>query len=51
MNILYIDILRHFLYNITNKVQRPFPEMGLGASVPKWRVSKVIITIQNNYDK
>lgn len=26
-----------------NKVQRPFPEMGLGASAPKWRVPKIII--------
>ena len=32
-----------------NKVQRPFPEMGLGGSPPKWRASKVILTIQNNY--
>lgn len=34
-----------------NKVQRPFSEMRLGGSPPKWRVSKVILTTQNNYDK
>ena len=26
-----------------NKVQRPFPEMGLGASAPKWRMPNIIL--------